>query len=305
MTPPATAAPPQPAAPTDIAYPPTGFQQPQQALEVSPEDDEFNRQMEEEQVEADWTRMTKRETAVLKVEAEMQKARNAVAEAHQKATQSPSAEAPSEPLNKVFNRYVKGKAPMPTLEEYKASVRAPSGAEALSWTEEAPELQDFYSAGGTPEELRGIRKEEADRITLEKYAPQYAAPFQDLTFGQGRELVGRQREHREATMAPMRTRLSEISERRKKLRRESKAPTAWDMMEHKEKVARIKAGEPVPLKPEPPRYARGHQLGVIDNEILELEAEIAEHDKAKPYYCLLYTSPSPRDATLSRMPSSA
>ena len=24
-----------------------------------------------------------------------------------------------------------------------------------------------------------------------------------------------------------------------------------------------------------------------------------------PYYCLLYTSPSPRDATLSRMPSSA
>ena len=26
---------------------------------------------------------------------------------------------------------------------------------------------------------------------------------------------------------------------------------------------------------------------------------------AKQYYCLLYTSPSPRDATLSRMPSSA
>ena len=24
-----------------------------------------------------------------------------------------------------------------------------------------------------------------------------------------------------------------------------------------------------------------------------------------PYFCLLYTSPSPRDATLSRMPSSA
>ena len=26
---------------------------------------------------------------------------------------------------------------------------------------------------------------------------------------------------------------------------------------------------------------------------------------AKEYFCLLYTSPSPRDATLSRMPSSA
>ena len=28
-------------------------------------------------------------------------------------------------------------------------------------------------------------------------------------------------------------------------------------------------------------------------------------DKSTPYTCLLYTSPSPRDATLSRMPSSA
>ena len=28
-------------------------------------------------------------------------------------------------------------------------------------------------------------------------------------------------------------------------------------------------------------------------------------DKEQPYLCLLYTSPSPRDATLSRMPSSA
>ena len=28
-------------------------------------------------------------------------------------------------------------------------------------------------------------------------------------------------------------------------------------------------------------------------------------DSAKPSFCLLYTSPSPRDATLSRMPSSA
>ena len=27
--------------------------------------------------------------------------------------------------------------------------------------------------------------------------------------------------------------------------------------------------------------------------------------KAKPYFCLLYTSPSPRDRTRSRMPSSA
>ena len=30
-----------------------------------------------------------------------------------------------------------------------------------------------------------------------------------------------------------------------------------------------------------------------------------ERDESKAYTCLLYTSPSPRDATLSRMPSSA
>ena len=36
------------------------------------------------------------------------------------------------------------------------------------------------------------------------------------------------------------------------------------------------------------------------------EAEIAEADAtANIYFCLLYTSPSPRDGTKSRMPSSA
>lgn len=256
MAPPATAAPPAPmaqapAAPTDIAYPPAGFQKPQAtAPETSQEDEEFNRQMEEERVEADWTRMSKRATAVLKVEADMQKARNAVAEAHKKATQRPSLEAPDEPLNRVFDKYVKGHAPMPTLEEYKASVRKPAPAEALSWTREAPELQDFYSAGGTPEELRGLRKEEADRITLAKYAPQYVAPFQDLTFGEGRELVGRQRAHREATMAPIREKLAGISERRKELKRLRKPPTWQDIFEQEQEVARIKAPRaPTPSSP--------------------------------------------------------
>ena len=34
------------------------------------------------------------------------------------------------------------------------------------------------------------------------------------------------------------------------------------------------------------------------------EQDLSDHLVGKPY-CLLYTSPSPRDATLSRMPSSA
>ena len=35
------------------------------------------------------------------------------------------------------------------------------------------------------------------------------------------------------------------------------------------------------------------------------DPDAREHVYGMPYSCLLYTSPSPRDATLSRMPSSA
>ena len=37
------------------------------------------------------------------------------------------------------------------------------------------------------------------------------------------------------------------------------------------------------------------------DEVVDMLSEISEADE----FCLLYTSPSPRDATLSRMPSSA
>ena len=36
-----------------------------------------------------------------------------------------------------------------------------------------------------------------------------------------------------------------------------------------------------------------------------LNTDVALISKVSEYICLLYTSPSPRDATLSRMPSSA
>ena len=46
------------------------------------------------------------------------------------------------------------------------------------------------------------------------------------------------------------------------------------------------------------------RLGVIHNDlIIDAESLGAAFDQDIP--CLLYTSPSPRDATLSRMPSSA
>ena len=43
------------------------------------------------------------------------------------------------------------------------------------------------------------------------------------------------------------------------------------------------------------------QQQAFEREVRELEQQSLDH----PEICLLYTSPSPRDATLSRMPSSA
>ena len=39
--------------------------------------------------------------------------------------------------------------------------------------------------------------------------------------------------------------------------------------------------------------------------VLKRAGKIASKNNKQLYVCLLYTSPSPRDATLSRMPSSA
>ena len=47
------------------------------------------------------------------------------------------------------------------------------------------------------------------------------------------------------------------------------------------------------------------QLGPIANWGLNIDKKTIEVDTEKFETCLLYTSPSPRDATLSRMPSSA
>ena len=66
-----------------------------------------------------------------------------------------------------------------------------------------------------------------------------------------------------------------------------------------------KEGKPVdPVK----EYAQSVGLPVFqpsnfkDQEVLD---QIKSHDADLCVICLLYTSPSPRDATLSRMPSSA
>ena len=46
--------------------------------------------------------------------------------------------------------------------------------------------------------------------------------------------------------------------------------------------------------------------GVRENECRDFNRRFFTlHEKNRPYICLLYTSPSPRDGLLSRMPSSA
>ena len=55
-----------------------------------------------------------------------------------------------------------------------------------------------------------------------------------------------------------------------------------------------------------PRYARGRRGTVARAYPAFTLPDAVAHDRGEqPEYCLLYTSPSPRDATLSRMPSSA
>ena len=58
--------------------------------------------------------------------------------------------------------------------------------------------------------------------------------------------------------------------------------------------------------------ASNHQIDVLNKQVNDLIAELERHKSiiaelktAEINSCLLYTSPSPRDATLSRMPSSA
>ena len=48
-------------------------------------------------------------------------------------------------------------------------------------------------------------------------------------------------------------------------------------------------------------YTAAEEIAKAGGEALPLICDIRDEDKV----CLLYTSPSPRDATLSRMPSSA
>ena len=55
---------------------------------------------------------------------------------------------------------------------------------------------------------------------------------------------------------------------------------------------------------------RSHVIGILTGDLFNpysvtLAGAVQAHAEARGYTCLLYTSPSPRDGLLSRMPSSA
>ena len=55
----------------------------------------------------------------------------------------------------------------------------------------------------------------------------------------------------------------------------------------------------------PPYSHISFGMAVVNNQLLLIGGELQHPTVGKICTCLLYTSPSPRDATLSRMPSSA
>lgn len=173
------------------------------------------------------------------------------------------------------------------VQRLKEKARRPSGREALSWRggdrvtgrPASQGLQEYIIHGGTVPELRGIRQRAAEEQVLKEYAPQFVA--RPTTVSRAPEITALHEAHKER-MAPILAEIADIGEAKRELRRRRKPPTQWAIMAHKERVARIAAGPPELPKKEEPRYARGHQIGVLENEILELEAELAEMDKQEP-----------------------
>ncbi len=227
-------------------------------------------QLEEMRQEAEELKEMEKETDRLKRDTNLLKAQNAMAKAQEDKTKLT---APREGQVQAGTRKLKEQA------------RRPSGREALSWRggdrvtgrPASTGLQEYIIQGGTVPDLREIRQQAAQEQVLKEYAPQFIARPSGAT---GEDIAGLQAAHEER-MAPILADLAGIRARREEYRRMSRPPSPWDVMQHKERVAEIKAGPPELAKTEEPRHRRGQQIDVLTGEIQDAMAELAEHDKNK------------------------
>ena len=83
-------------------------------------------------------------------------------------------------------------------------------------------------------------------------------------------------------------------------------PTGWGAVEiliWDQKLALEKLGHEVQIVNTPNPVEIIQQINAYRPDFVHVQYD--DFVEVVPYICLLYTSPSPRDATLSRMPSSA
>ena len=86
----------------------------------------------------------------------------------------------------------------------------------------------------------------------------------------------------------------------------SPEPVSTDADRPQPKPKRHYVTRPADIEDVPAMVAIGNELGLFDPDDTEKAVELlTQYFSGQLTGCLLYTSPSPRDATLSRMPSSA
>ena len=97
-------------------------------------------------------------------------------------------------------------------------------------------------------------------------------------------------------------------ERKNKRRKREGKPLLSPLYESNDVEKTLKRLEPIPYR-KPIEVAQGVTVQLFDaGHIIGsamVELKLSEGSETRKVVCLLYTSPSPRDATLSRMPSSA
>lgn len=133
-------------------------------------------------------------------------------------------------------------------------------------------------------ELREMRRKAANEQVLSRRGrtPQLATSGTPEEHARHGGAVMALREAHATRTAEPKAILDQIRYDREQEQIESRPPTAWDVMRHKERVAEIGAPQPRTAGAEPPRYLRKDQLTTASNEIADLVKERELLFKEKP-----------------------